>query len=70
MAAYESDVTRFLRELKQQRPEIEREQRKGRGIWWDKQLDLDELRRRQESRVPARGYSYFPLPRAEKDGAG
>ena len=33
---YESDFTRFLRELKRQRPQLEEEQRKGRAIWWDK----------------------------------
>ncbi|MCS7101869.1 MAG: DUF3460 family protein [Burkholderiaceae bacterium] len=56
---YESDVTRFLRELKEKRPEIERKQREGRAIWWDKQLDLEELRRQRESELPTPPYAYY-----------
>ena len=63
MANYESDITRFLRELKQQKPEIERGQREGRAIWWDKQLDADQLQRWKESEVKRSGYAYFDQPR-------
>jgi hypothetical protein len=56
--AYESEFTRFLRELKQQHPELERKQREARAIWWDKTLDADELRRGSESRVRQPGYVY------------
>ena len=55
---YESDVTRFLRELKQARPHLEEEQRKGRAIWWDKPQDPDTARRFRESRVPQQAYVY------------
>jgi hypothetical protein len=58
MAEYVSDVTRFLRELKQKKPELERAQREGRAIWWDKQLDPEQLRRWQESKVPQQPYVY------------
>ncbi|HUN94500.1 MAG TPA: DUF3460 family protein [Burkholderiaceae bacterium] len=58
MAAYESDLTRFIRDLKQKKPELERAQREARAIWWDKVLDWDELRRWRESRVPQQGYVY------------
>jgi len=34
MAAYESDLTRFIRDLKQKKPELERAQREARAIWW------------------------------------
>ncbi len=60
MAQYESDITKFIRELKQKIPDLERKQREGRAIWWDKQLDFDELRRWQESRVPQPPYVYQP----------
>jgi len=53
-----SDVTQFLRELKQKRPEIERQQRQGRAMYWDKDLDLEQLRRWQEANVPQQGYVY------------
>jgi hypothetical protein len=58
MAAYESEITRFLRELKQKKPEIERTQREGRAIWWDKQLDAEQLERWQASTVPQQPYVY------------
>lgn len=55
---YESDITRFIRELKAKSPEIERKQRDGRAIWWDKEHTPDELRRFRESNVPQQGYVY------------
>jgi hypothetical protein len=55
---YESEITRFLRELKEARPHLEEEQRKGRAIWWDKPQDLDSQRRNQASRVPQAPYVY------------
>lgn len=58
MAAYESDITRFLRELKQSKPDLERKQREGRALLWDQQLDFDELARWQESKVPQQPYVY------------
>jgi hypothetical protein len=59
MATYESEITDFLRQLKQQRPHLEEEQRKGRAIWWDKDgADPDQTRRLQESRVPQQAYPY------------
>ena len=50
--AFESDITRFLRELKKENPEIERGQRIGRSIFWDKDIDADQYRRYEESEVP------------------
>lgn len=55
---YESDITRFLRELKQRNPQLEEEQRKGRAIWWDRAQDLDTQQRHRESRVPQLPYVY------------
>jgi 7,8-dihydro-6-hydroxymethylpterin-pyrophosphokinase len=55
---YESDATRMIRELLEIRPEIADEQKKGRSLWWDRRLDLDLLRREQESRVAQKGYVY------------
>lgn len=63
MAHYESDLTRFIRELKAAKPELERKQREGRAIFWDKALDPDELARWQASRVPQAGYVYQPEPK-------
>jgi len=55
---YESDITKFLAELKKARPQLESEQQRGRAIWWDKPQDLETARRNRESRVPQQGYVY------------
>jgi hypothetical protein len=55
---YESDITRFIRELKQRDPELDRKQHEARAIWWDKTLDPDELARWEESNIPQQGYVY------------
>jgi hypothetical protein len=55
---YESDVTRFLRELKTKKPEIEAKQREGRALLWDRELDLDEEARYREAGVPQQAYVY------------
>jgi hypothetical protein len=57
-AGYESEVTRLVRELVREKPQIAEEQKKGRSLWWDRHLDLDLLRRWRESRVKQRGYVY------------
>lgn len=59
---YESDITRFLKTLKEQNPEIADEQRKGRALWWDKSIDLDLQARWRESRVSQKPYVYQPEP--------
>ena len=59
MANYESELTGFLRTLKRSHPEIERLQKEGRDLWWDRNPDADEQRRWQESRVPMGGYVYY-----------
>ena len=56
--SYESEFTRFVRELKQQRPQLEAEQRKSRAIWWDHKQDLEALERAKESRVKQQAYVY------------
>ena len=58
MAMYESEFTKFIRELKQQRPQLEAEQRKSRAIWWDHKQDLDTLKRDKESSVRQQAYVY------------
>lgn len=57
-SGYESDVTRFLRELKQKNPDIERGQREGRAIFWDKDIDADLYKRYEESDIPQPAYVY------------
>jgi hypothetical protein len=56
--AYESDITKFLRDLKAANPGIESEQRKGRAIWWDKPQDTETTERQSASRVAQQAYVY------------
>jgi len=57
---YQSDVTQFLQQLKAQKPALEAEQRAGRALLWDKQpIDLDEVKRQQQSRVQQTPYVYY-----------
>jgi hypothetical protein len=55
---YESEHTRFMRELFQKKPELAEEQRKGRAIWWDKDQDPETLKRNAQSRVAQTPYVY------------
>jgi len=64
MAEYESDITKFIREMKQRKPDLERKQREAREIWWDKTLDPDEQERFAQSRVRMAGYVYQTKPKS------
>jgi hypothetical protein len=56
---YESDHTQFIREMKESKPDLEREQQKSRAIWWDKRpQDLATTKEMDEGRVPQTGYVY------------
>ena len=56
---YESEHTKFMRELLQKRPELIDKQREGRAIWWDKRpKELAEERVMDKSRVAQSPYVY------------
>jgi hypothetical protein len=57
-AGYVSEFTHFLRALKQQNPDLDRQQREGRAIWWDKDVDPDLYKRFKESQLPQPAYVY------------
>jgi hypothetical protein len=57
---YQSDITQFLTQLKQEKPALEEEQRRGRALLWDKQpIDLEERSKQLSSRVPQTPYVYY-----------
>jgi hypothetical protein len=57
--SYESDHTKFIRELMADKPELAQEQRKGRAIWWDKKpRDLAEREKMDEGSVAQPAYVY------------
>jgi hypothetical protein len=61
---YQSDITRFLQELKSNQPQLEAQQREGRAIWWDHPQDADTNRRNRESKVAQKPYVYQTQTRA------
>ena len=56
---YESEHTKFMRELFEKNPRLPQDQKEARAIWWDKKLDLDERKRFSEASVPQKAYVYF-----------
>ena len=65
--AYVSDITRFIRDLREKNPQIVEQQKKNRATWWDKPQDLQTNRERSAATVPQPAYVYFPLPEREED---
>ena len=56
--SYQSEVTRFLQELKQSRPGLEARQRAGRARLWDKQIDPEVQEGFRQAEVPQKPYVY------------
>jgi hypothetical protein len=56
---YESEHTRFIKELKARSPGIEQRQQEGRSLLWDKApQSLDEQERIKQSRLRQNAYPY------------
>ena len=56
---YESDHTKFIKELKEKTPGMDERQLAGRSLLWDKApQSLDEQRRIAESRLRQNAYPY------------
>lgn len=56
---YESEHTKFIRELLRQQPQLVEKQREARAIWWDKTpRELSEERAMDQARVPQTPYVY------------
>jgi hypothetical protein len=56
---YESEHTRFIRDLMAKKPELALDQQKGRAIWWDKRPpELAERDKMDEGRVAQPPYVY------------
>jgi hypothetical protein len=59
MALYESEITQFLRSLKEEKPHLDSAQQQGRLLLWDKDpIVLDEACRTQEVKVRQKPYVY------------
>ncbi len=56
---YESEHTKFIKELKAKNPGMEEGQRAGRALLWDKApISLTEQDKSKESRVKQQAYVY------------
>ncbi len=55
---YKSDVTQFIDQLKQQKPTLEEEQRRGRALLWDRPIDREAQAAWAQARVPQQPYVY------------
>ncbi|GAA4423159.1 DUF3460 family protein [Acidovorax lacteus] len=55
---YVSDATAFLQQLKTQRPELDEQQRQGRALLWDKQVDRQAWAEFRQAQVRQKPYVY------------
>lgn len=55
---YTSEVTNLVTELKAKKPQLEAEQRAGRALLWDKNLDRQQQAEWQQAKVAQQAYVY------------
>ena len=55
---YQSDTTQFINQLKTQKPSLEAEQRAGRALLWDKNVDRSAWNDFDEAEVAQKPYVY------------
>ena len=55
---YESDITKLIRQYKDQNPDTEQRQREGRARLWDKNIDAELQEGFKQARVPQKPYVY------------
>lgn len=56
---YESDVTQFIKQFKQDHPKAEEGQRQGRAIFWDKKIDTDLQEGYKAASIAQDPYVYY-----------
>jgi hypothetical protein len=59
---YDSDVTKFIAEMKQQKPDLEAQQRAGRALLWDKLVNREAWAEFRAARVRQKAYVYQNEP--------
>ncbi|GKS68169.1 protein of unknown function [Nitrosomonas sp. PY1] len=57
--SYESDHTKFIRELLEKNPELQEKRKAARNMWWDRGLDKEEQKKFKESNDPKKPYAYY-----------
>lgn len=56
---YNSDTTEFIEQLKAKKPDLEAQQRAGRSLLWDRQVNRDLQQEWKAARVRQTPYVYF-----------
>ena len=56
---YQSEVTQFISQLKDQKPALDAQQQAGRALLWDKEVDRDIWTEYRAGRVAQKPYVYF-----------
>ncbi|HET7527045.1 MAG TPA: DUF3460 family protein [Burkholderiaceae bacterium] len=59
---YTSEITQFIDELKAKRPTLEAEQRAGRALLWDRDIDREQQADWCAARVAQQPYVYQTSP--------
>ncbi|MDO5693621.1 MAG: DUF3460 family protein [Pseudomonadota bacterium] len=59
---YRSEATQFLDDLKQSRPELDQQQRQGRALLWDQQIDRTLQAEFKAGRIKQKAYVYQTAP--------
>lgn len=59
---YRSEATQFIDQLKVTKPALEAQQRQGRALLWDKQIDRAAQQEYGEAKVLQQPYVYQTLP--------
>jgi hypothetical protein len=55
---YQSEATQFIEQLKKQKPGLDAQQRAGRALLWDKQVDRKTWGEYRDAQVPQKPYVY------------
>ncbi|MBU3694141.1 MAG: DUF3460 family protein [Rhodocyclaceae bacterium] len=61
MTMYESDTTRFIRDLLKKHPEVIEKQKKHRATWWERKPDPAPVAQLDAAKVPRHSYEYYPF---------
>ena len=56
---YQSEVTQFIGQLKDQKPALDTQQQDGRALLWDKEVDREVWAEYRAGRVAQKPYVYF-----------
>ena len=59
---YNSDITNFISGMKHDKPDLEAQQRAGRAIWWDKQVNREAWDEFRAAQVRQKAYVYQTEP--------